>query len=127
MTKFKNILTRLFWSENNDNMGLTTDDEAAFNVNLGKLIIGTLTFSEGIWTFGYSDDFKLQNTISPLVNFPSKEKKYTTRELWPFFASRIPSSAQRQLGKTTIKENPISLLKQFGKRTVANPYELRFV
>ena len=95
MTKFKNILTRLFWSENNYNMVLTTDDEAAFNVNLGKLIIGTLTFSEGIWTFGYSDDFKLQNTISPLVNFPSKEKKYTTRELWPFFASRIPSSAQR--------------------------------
>lgn len=127
MTKFKKIFARLFWSENHENLVLATDDEAVFNVNLDKLIIGTLTCSGGTWTFSYSDDFKMQNTISPLVNFPSKDKEYTTRELWPFFASRIPSIAQRQVGNTVAKEDPVSLLKQFGRRTVANPYELNFV
>ena len=127
MTKLKKIFARLFWSENHDNMVLATDDEAAFNVNLGKLIIGTLTCSEGTWTFCYSDEFKMQNTISPLVNFPSKDKQYTTRELWPFFASRVPSKAQRQVGKPVEKEDTVSLLKQFGKRTVANPFELNYI
>ena len=36
MTKFKKILARLFWSESQNDMVLATEDDATFNVNLGK-------------------------------------------------------------------------------------------
>lgn len=80
-------------------MILASDDDATFNVNLGKLLVGTLLYSDGVSFFSYSDEFKIQNRIFPLTNFPSKDKEYSTRELWPLFASRIPSNAQLQIGR----------------------------
>lgn len=124
MTKFKKILARLFWSESQNDMVLATEDDATFNVNLGKLLVGTLLYSAGVWYFSYSNEFKLQNRILPLANFPSKDKEYSTRDLWPFFASRIPSNAQLQIDKDKPKEDVVTLLRRFGRRTVANPYEL---
>ena len=121
----KKTLTQLFWSESQQDMILAADDDAIFNVNLSKLHVGTLRYSDGVWYFNYSEDFKQQDSILPLVNFPSKDKVYSTRELWPFFASRIPSNAQLQVGKNNKqKENIVALLRRFGRRTVANPYEL---
>ena len=122
MTKFKKILARLFWSESQNDMVLATEDDATFNVNLGKLLVGTLLYSAGVWYFSYSNEFKLQNRILPLANFPSKDKEYSTRDLWPFFASRIPSNAQLQIEKDKPKEDVVTLLRRFGRRTVANPY-----
>ena len=124
MTKFEKILARLFWSESQNDMVLATEDDATFNVNLGKLLVGTLLYSAGVWYFSYSNEFKLQNRILPLANFPSKDKEYSTRDLWPFFASRIPSNAQLQIEKDRPKEDVVTLLRRFGRRTVANPYEL---
>ena len=124
MTKFKKILARLFWSESQNDMVLATEDDATFNVNLGKLLVGTLLYSAGVWYFSYSNEFKLQNRILPLANFPSKDKEYSTRDLWPFFASRIPSNAQLQIEKDKPKEDAVTLLRRFGRRTVANPFEL---
>lgn len=124
MTKFEKILARLFWSESQNDMVLATEDDATFNVNLGKLLVGTLLYSAGVWYFSYSNEFKLQNRILPLANFPSKDKEYSTRDLWPFFASRIPSNAQLQIEKDKPKEDVVTLLRRFGRRTVANPYEL---
>ena len=122
--KFKKVLARLFWSESQNEMVLTPDNDATFHVNFGRLFVGTLLYSDGIWYFNYSDEFKLQNRILPLANFPSKEKEYSAKELWPFFASRIPSNAQLQLEKDTPQEDIVTLLRRFGRRTVANPYEL---
>lgn len=124
MTKLKKILARLFWSESQNDMVLSTEDDATFNVNLGKLLVGTLLYSAGVWYFSYSTEFKLQSRILPLANFPSKDKEYFTRDLWPFFASRIPSNAQLQIDKDKPKEDVVTLLRRFGRRTVANPYEL---
>ena len=124
MTKFKKVLARLFWSESQHDMILASDDDATFNVNLGKLLVGTLLYSDGVWYFNYSDEFKIQNRILPLANFPSKDKEYSTRELWPFFASRIPSNAQLQIDKDKPKEDIVTLLRRFGRRTIVNPYEL---
>jgi len=121
---FKKVFARLFWSESQNEMVLAPNNEATFNVNLGRLLVGTLLYSDGIWYFNYSDEFKLQNRILPLTNFPSKEKEYSTKELWPFFASRIPSNAQLQIDKDTPQEDIVTLLRRFGRRTVANPYEL---
>lgn len=58
----------------------------------------------------------------PLVNFPNKEKVYESKELWPFFASRIPSNTQLQAGKT--KEDIIVMLQKYGRKTVANSYQI---
>lgn len=121
---FKKVFARLFWSESQNEMVLAPNNEATFNVNLGRLLVGTLLYSDGMWYFNYSDEFKLQNRILPLTNFPSKEKEYSSKELWPFFASRIPSNAQLQLDKDTPQEDIVTLLRRFGRRTVANPYEL---
>jgi HipA-like protein len=124
MTKFKKVFARLFWSESQHDVVLASDDDATFNVNLGKLLIGTLMYTDGLWYFNYSDEFKIQNRIAPLANFPSKEKEYVSSELWPFFTSRIPSNAQLQLEKEAPTEDLVSLLIKFGRKTVANPYEL---
>ncbi len=124
MTKFKKVFARLFWSESQDDIILTADNDAMFNINLGKLLVGTLLYSDGMWHFSYSNEFKIQNYVLPLTNFPSKDKEYSDRELWPFFASRIPSNAQLQIEKDKPQENIVILLQRFGHRTVANPYEL---
>ena len=71
---FKKVFARLFWSESQNEMVLAPNNEATFNVNLGRLLVGTLFYSDGMWYFNYSDEFKLQNRILPLTNFPSKEK-----------------------------------------------------
>ena len=107
-----------------DDVILAADNDATFNINLGKLLVGTLLYSDGMWHFSYSDEFKIQNRVLPLANFPSKDKEYSARELWPFFASRIPSNAQLQIEKDKPQENIVTLLQRFGRRTVANPYEL---
>lgn len=124
MIKLKKELKRLFWSESHNNMVVAADDDATFNVNLGKLLVGTLVYADGMWHFSYSNEFKSQSRILPLTNFPSKEKEYSTRQLWPFFASRIPSNAQLQIGKDNQKEDIVTLLRRFGHRTISNPYEL---
>ena len=124
MTKLNKVFARLFWSESQNDIVLASDDDATFNVNLGKLLIGTLMYTDGLWHFSYSDEFKNQNRIAPIVNFPSKDKEYVSRELWPFFTSRIPSNAQLQIEKEAPTEDLVSLLMKFGRKTVANPYEL---
>ena len=124
MKKFQKIYARLFWSENQQDVLLAADNDAKFHVNLGNLYVGTLLYSNQTWHFNYREEFKLQKRVLPLVNFPSKEKDYSARELWPFFASRIPSNAQLQIGKDKAQENIVTLLQRFGHKTVANPYEL---
>ena len=124
MKKTDKEFAHLFWSESQQDVVLAAESEAAFNVNLGKLLVGTLLYSDGIWRFRYSDEFKAQDRILPLANFPSKDKEYRSRELWPFFTSRVPSNAQLQLAKDKPQENIVTLLQKFGRRTVANPYEL---
>lgn len=125
MSTLKKVVTRLFWSENQHDVVLTADNDATFNINLDKLLVGTLLYSGGMWQFSYSDEFKNQNRILPLANFPTKDKEYSACELWPFFASRIPSNAQLQIEKDKPQENYVTLLQRFGRRTVANPYELK--
>lgn len=124
MKKLKKALTRLFWSESQNDVVLASDDDATFKVSLGKLPVGTLLYMNGLWHFSYSDEFKMQNQILPLANFPSKEKEYTARELWPFFTSRIPSNAQLQIEKDNPTEDLVSLLMKYGRKTVSNPYVL---
>ena len=110
MTKFQKVLS--------------TENDATFNIKLGKLFVGTLIYSDGMWNFRYSDEFRIQNRFLSLSNFPSKDKEYFSYVLWPFFSSRIPSNAQLQIEKDKPQESIVTLLQRFGRHTVTNPYEL---
>lgn len=91
--------------------------------------IGFLSLSNNLWNFEYSDWFKSQNDLTPMFEFPNLEKKYKTEELWPFFASRIPSDKQPKM-QQYFENNPKktkdigALLAEFGKTSVNNPYKL---
>lgn len=103
-----------------------------FVLLLNELEIGTLTLKDRAWTFKYSEEFKNQDKYKPLINFPNKNREYSSEQLWPFFASRIPGLGQpivqEFLNKKRIEEaDEVSLLKEFGKRTISNPYILEAV
>ena len=98
------------------------DKPVDFILKFDKLEIGILSFTDNTWFFSYSEEFKSQKEILPLVNFPTVNKEYTSNELWPFFVSRIPSTAQRQLSEEN--QATTTLLKIYGRKTIANPYQL---
>ena len=95
-------------------------------LSYGPNDIGYLKFLDGNWIFTYSDWFKEQKTIMPLIEFPHKDKVYRSKELWSFFNSRIPSNKQPKF-KQLDKEGKLSLeklLETFGKNSVNNPFTL---
>lgn len=126
----KKIAKALWHTEGMENRVTPDDMQVQFVLSYSKLIIGNLSVSQGRWTFEYSEDFKKQGEILPLSNFPNKELVYTSKELWPFFASRIPSVAQlERKAKITLSElsdrNEVNLLRRYGHRTITNPYTLQ--
>lgn len=54
---FKKLVAKLFWSGNHDNFVISTNESVSFNVNLGKLLVGTLEYGNNMWYFKYSEDF----------------------------------------------------------------------
>lgn len=105
------------------------DQKLALKVMLDTQVIGTLVADKGEWTFSYSDEFRAQNIIKPIVDFPDVTRMYRGRTLWPFFALRIPSLEQPAV-RDFIRNHPNKkpdegiLLKEFGERTIANPFRL---
>ncbi len=116
---------KLLWSESQPRVVQSDNGTASFHVMLHNMLVGTLEFNQGVWTFEYSEDFRYQKEIVPLANFPCKDKTYSTRDLWPFFASRIPSNAQLQTKETDT--DVVQMLSKYGRRTITNPYELCIV
>lgn len=105
------------------------DVQASFLLKYDRLVVGTLSVREGKWKFEYSDDFRRCDALRPIIEFPDVAKTYESNELWQFFASRIPSIAQAEVETILRQEHidqddAVSLLKRFGTRTIANPFEL---
>lgn len=105
------------------------NDTAHFDVLHENIAIGRLTLNEGTWYFAYSEEFKNQNYLKPLIDFPDVDKVYESDTLWPFFAIRIPSLKQPKIQKIIEKEhidgnNQVELLRRFGKKSISNPYLL---
>ncbi len=93
------------------------------------LDVGRLSLREGTWHFEYTEDFRRQTKIRPIVNFPILDKHYESDTLWPFFVIRIPGlkqpAVQREIEKKELDErNEAQLLKHFGKTSIANPFIL---
>lgn len=117
------ISKKFSWFINRKGKNNTIEDKPVdFILKFDKLEIGILSFTDNTWFFSYSEEFKSQKEILPLVNFPTVNKEYTSDELWPFFVSRIPSTAQRQLSEEN--QATTTLLKIYGRKTIANPYQL---
>lgn len=112
-----------FWFTENRKFIIQDNNEVIFQLEYKELLIGTLSFEEGTWIFEYSMDFINQNKIAPIVNFPEKSKKYKSKELWPFFASRVPSAAQLMIDEDQ-DADIVKMLKEYGKRSITNPFVL---
>ena len=115
-----------YWMRKPEKPALSSAPEAKFQLIYDGQSLGMLSFKGGIWTFAYSDEFRQQSHLRPIVVFPDINKVYQCEELWPFFAMRIPSLKQTQIHDVIVKENidegdEVKLLQRFGKRTIANP------
>lgn len=102
---------------------------ATFHLKYGSLLIGFLIYDKDKWIFKYSDEFKNQNVLKPITDFPDLNKVYESKELWPFFAIRIPAINQpyqlKKIKKANIDKNDaIGLLKVFGMKSINNPFKL---
>lgn len=102
---------------------------AKFLLTYNGLLVGTLSVENGIWKFEYSDAFRKENELRPIVEFPDVNKVYQNEDLWQFFASRIPSPEQAEVeeilrAEHIAEDDAVGLLKRFGKRTIANPFQL---
>jgi len=100
-----------------------------FELGYKELEIGTLLFKDGEWIFKYSEDFKTQNEIQALIDFPDKTRTYRSEDLWPFFLSRIPGLSQPAIRELLRQEeinedDEAALLKRFGKTSISNPFTL---
>lgn len=60
-------------------------EKKSFVLTYENAQIGYLEYEKGNWTFEYSDGFKYQDRIVPLLPFPDKNKKYKSKILWSFF------------------------------------------
>lgn len=104
--------------------------DTIFTLLYNNQAVGELTFDGVNWKFSYTKMFQSQTEINPIPSFPSKDKKYESKNLWPFFQARIPSLKQPKvqaiIKRENIKENDIiGLLKLFGGRSINNPFVLQ--
>ncbi len=116
-------------SEGHEGLKTPTDVHAEFILKYEDIPVGYLVLDQGMWKFSYSDEFKEQDKLRPLVQFPDENKVYENEDLWPFFTIRIPGLNQPTIQKILETENidrsnEVELLKRFGKNTISNPYKL---
>lgn len=106
---------------------LPPEEKLALKVMLDDCEVGTLSAENGEWQFHYSEGFKRQTAIKPITDFPDVNRTYRSRNLWPFFALRIPSPEQPAVREFILKQKRSDegiLLKEFGSRSIANPFRL---
>ena len=124
--KLKKKLWKVDGMEFTDNPAGST---GAFHLKYGKQLVGVLSYENNQWTFKYSNEFRENLDINPIIDFPDPDKVYIDEQLWPFFASRIPSLNQpfqfKKIQKASIKQDDsVGLLKLFGSETINNPFRL---
>lgn len=113
----------------------TTSENNEYQMNFGKVIfelkykdvlIGHLEYQDNQWSFAYSEEFKTQSELAPIISFPDVNQKYEGKELWSFFLSRIPDnvSSSSETVKKKHNEDLINQLKEYGRKTITNPFDL---
>ena len=130
--KIRSALYKLFLPSGLKHSVVKKHETAKFTVKYKDLIVGYLELQNREWLFLYSDEFKHQDHIAPLPDYPDVNKVYENDELWPFFLIRIPSLKQPKVQNIISKENidpssQVELLKRFGAKSISNPFELTYV
>ncbi len=98
-------------------------------VNHSNYIIGSL-YRDEEYIFEYSADFKkelINNNVEVLHAFPEVDKIYTSKELFPSFASRLPDRKRRDIRMILEKYNlsefdEFELLRSGGGRLPIDTY-----
>lgn len=77
--------------------------------------VGWLVFEDQHFSFSYTPDAELRPDFEPFPAFPDFRETYESSELFPFFASRLSSTATSEhllsaLGLTSEEATPIELL-----------------
>ena len=109
---------------------LPHDVSAKFILSVDNISVGSLSCKDGDWFYKYADEFKNHSDeYNRIIGFPDLNKTYQSEILWPFFQVRIPGLKQPAIKEILIKENidksnEVALLQRFGRKTIANPYEL---
>jgi HipA-like protein len=124
--KLKKKLWKVDGMEFTDN---PAGSKGTFHLKYGKQLVGVLSYENNQWTFQYSNEFRENLDLNPIIDFPDPDKVYIDEQLWPFFASRIPSLNQpfqfKKIQKASIKQDDsVGLLKLFGSETINNPFRL---
>ena len=106
--------------------------DGKFVLSFQRKTIGVLEYENDKWIFKYSEEFKQNQFVSPIIDFPDINKTYEFDELMPFFATRIPNLNQpfhkKKLEKYEGNKNDlVSLLQIFGERSINNPFNLKLV
>lgn len=88
--------------------------------------LGTLRREGEEYIFAYFPEVK-----SLVFAFPDRHVEYRSRELWPFFASRIPplgrEDVQEWLRNSGLSEaDTLEILGTLCARSIANPYVFEF-
>jgi HipA-like protein len=117
------------WVDHGHPAQVAPSSRVQFRLTWGDLTIGILRAEGGRWVFQYTDAFRHREDLRPIVQFPDTERTYESEELWPFFGLRIPSLRQPAVRAALDREHidagdKVQLLRRFGHRTVANPFEL---
>ncbi|WNJ16654.1 HipA N-terminal domain-containing protein [Pontibacter sp. G13] len=127
--KIINWWNRVLKNQTHLDLRTPSSDQFIFHLKYKRLLIGVLELENGIWRYQYSDEFKEQDRIRPITNFPKLDKTYEAPELWPFFVARIPGLKQPKVQQIIQEEqidpnNSAQLLKRFGESSINNPFKL---
>lgn len=131
-TQNKKIEPLLFGKgDESDHVKMPQNENVTFLLKLDGIEIGTLHCEHGEWVFSYSKEFKetYKDEYNRIIGFPELDKVYKGYNLWPFFKIRIPGLKQPAVKEILAKEkidehNEVALLRRFGRKTIANSYEL---
>ena len=95
-------------------------------VFVDAVTIGYLEEAAQQFVFRYADDYKRLPGAVPISAFPDLAEVYESKDLWPFFAVRIPPSKRpdvRELieSKKLTEESTLRRLVELSPRTISNP------
>jgi HipA-like protein len=91
------------------------------------VLVGILSQDEGEFVFRYDAGYILRPDPRPISAFPDLQKEYRGRDLWPFFAARMPPMEREDVKAEMLKAHlqpgdTIRLLGTLSKKTITNPY-----
>lgn len=127
--KKPNLKKILFRQDGQKQLQTPKGETAEFLVRHDNLDVGYLILRDEKWHFEYTDSFRENKDIRPIIDFPHLDKRYESDVLWPFFLIRIPGLKQPAIQKMIEDgkldpSNEVQLLKRFGETTIANPFTL---